>query len=254
MSRTQAVNWTRSTVKDRVMYLLRGRKMARWSAAVGLEREKARRLAHGKVPVADSLTGPARVENLSLTWLLSGEGRPFLTFSPLNAEDAADHIDVLLGEEDDWRPLVVASPQGWSVVLHQPAETVGHDKKPIRYEAVAIIGGLHQDRILVDRALDARDNCQLLLMKSQDAKRLFTGYMGTTELFGLLDEPGLADHAVPFSWDGFQAGTSKAIDDSAPEDRISSSERETVRQLRALDSSERKVVLRMIKGLHDSKP
>lgn len=73
---------------DRLNVILGGRKPHPWASALGWQKTLVHRIFNGKqLPSPDYLASLAAAERVNLTWLLTGEGTPYLVIPPPNPTD-----------------------------------------------------------------------------------------------------------------------------------------------------------------------
>lgn len=234
--------------------MLRGRVASRWADWVGISQGTLSRLRKGALPDPEKLTAACRAENLSLTWLLDGIGSPYLTVPTAGTADAAEAVRLLFDDEPGWSILFAWSEAGASVVLHQPA-SVSIPSGVCEYEAVSVIGGNYDASAVLEAvAIDSPGrSVKRLDVDPEQWRRVASGRMSSTELFGWRDEPGgLAANAHHWTAEGRAAyGYAGAF--SMPELRDEPArpawEYEVLEILRALDEWELSIALQMIRGL-----
>lgn len=156
-----------------------------WGTSTGIGRGAAQRLADGLMPGGQLLARIARVENLSITWLLTGAGTPYLVYRADTDADAARHLHALL-DEDGWTINLVASDAARALVLTQPASI---DR--IDYTIVEVLAGPLAERTvsLADRAPSA--GRWQHTVSAGDLRRLAAGQFGSWALLrpgGLLSQ------------------------------------------------------------------
>jgi hypothetical protein len=183
---------------ERLNYLLRGRKPYPWGESVGLSRGTVYRLLKGQFPDPGSLVEAVRREGLSMSWWLAGAGTPYFVRPAVSTADAIETIEDLRSNENlDWFPLIVWSAAGATPVLHRQMISAT-DTEPPMYWTVEIIPCDTIDDQLVHVMSDkAAGAPRMLELDASDWRRLATGYMSTTELFGWRDTPGLIAKARP---------------------------------------------------------
>ncbi len=241
---------------ERVEYLLRGRKPSPWAEWVGLSQGTISRLKTGQLPNPDKLSIACRAENLSLTWLLEGIGAPYIVHNVTSTDEGTAHVRELIGEEE-WRPLIVASARGSSLVLHMPGQARTEKGGTCDYRIVSVIGGDYDARRVAELlGLDRSPILTSIEVDNDEWQRLATGYMGSTELFGSLGQPGLYDVArregrydVRLT-ESFRLPSTVVHLVREPPPPYGDIPPDEVRALIAqLSESEREVVLRMLRGL-----
>lgn len=236
---------------DRFEFVLRGRRQSPWGEWVGISQGTLSRLKKGELPDPVKLTAACRAENLSLTWLLDGIGAPYIVHTPADLPEGVAHVRALLEDEGTWFPLIVASNAGRALVLHQPA-TINIAGGICEYRAVAVIGGAYDVRAMTD-ALGLTEHALLVAMQIEDHewRRLVTGYMSSTELFGWRDNPGglyeAARRAGRYDVRKFDRPQLRVAEPPLPP--YSAEVRELQDAFDMLTAGERDTVLRMLRGL-----
>ena len=194
---------------DRLNFLLCGRAVSTWATGLGFGNAIADRMRAGRPPAAESLTAITRAENVSLTWLLEGRGKPFLVNKVETDAEGAELIESLLRDEPDWVAIVATCGPRYAVVLTQP----GQFQKPkgpwVKYRIVEILSG-PLGALTLEKIVRLRGGPPGTLQRELPPEifsGLCGGTIGTYGLLGDVKHPGvLADaqaveDASWFTWD-----------------------------------------------------
>jgi hypothetical protein len=236
-----------SDFEARLDYVLRGRKLHPWGAALGLKPATITRLRNRQFPDPEKLMPACRVENLSLSWLLYGMGTPYLVTLALDGAEALDRIEKSIGPFS--RQLLIAySNRGWLPVLNKTEHLTLPDGSLLEYRATEVIGGNLQglESLLRDRlgTGPTRDWAQLS-MHDSDWRRLATGYMGSVELFSYdskIEDSLISNLELP--WLG-----NRVEEAAGAYGAHTLAEREALSIVRVLDRPDQSAALRMLRGL-----
>jgi|GEM_PF-5729367 len=97
------------TFFNRIEKILDGRKITPWSRNLGLGNNFAARAREGKVPGGDGLAIISKVERVSISWLLTGQGSPYLVSHFDHDAQVMEYIEELCAE-GGWQALVIVDP------------------------------------------------------------------------------------------------------------------------------------------------
>lgn len=159
---------------DRLMSVLGNRKLYPWGMALGFSSATLARLKRGSSPKGDTLAMIARTENASISWLLTGQGAPFLVQRADTDEDLSALLHAYLDDEL-WRVDLLHDVRSGVFVLTQPAE-VGEGDAAVPYTAMELCAGPIGPRV----ADTVRDRVHCAVQVSADQVRdLQTGSVGT---------------------------------------------------------------------------
>ena len=200
-----------SVFKDRVLFLLRGRKVTPWvENELKLNRGMADSINRGDVPKKDSFWIAVRNrENVREEWLRTGEGSPYYVYNGLSDESWADSLLPLVeaanrGEFDYGGVWYIYTENRLAIVLYSHAEKQLPDSDtPMQYIKLRVQTGQFGPRTaLALRQLQALlpDPPQALDVSHDIFQRLATGWMGAYELFGD-PEAGGGLFAQAHDWD-----------------------------------------------------
>lgn len=163
------------------MLVLNGRKLTPTMTALGWAASTCSKVMNsGHVPGPDYLVQFAKAENVSLSWLLYGEGSPYVVAWHPSDDSAADVFQQLLSDEPYWQGTLVVHGNRMAVVLDQEAVSEFRDNQ-YHYHAIEIHTGRLGSRSL--DVLDAHGIGYVIKFNREQMDRLISGYMGTYELF-----------------------------------------------------------------------
>lgn len=253
-----------TTFLERLRLVLAGRKLTPWGKACGLNTGTIARMLKGHVPGPDLLVRISKMEHVSVTWLLTGAGAPFLIHVPDGDDQAADLLGLLLGDEKGWEVYVVRSGFAYAVVLSQPG-FLEHQDLALHYTVLEVIAGLCGPRVLARVRAALETHPVYLAEVGTDAlRRLRAGRMGTWGLLGGDKTPGLltgAREVVSAGEIGYTAprpgGIELAADAERPSYRVPlellPEERRDLEAYLALPEAKRAVVRDLIRLLGEGK-
>lgn len=165
-----------------------------WGAANGLGRGTIGRLLKGSLPDAELLIPMVRREGLSLSWLLTGQGTPYVFHSPASDAQGADLVRALFDEMSMPRVLILRnrdSLEGQARVAVVLSETVHKHQagsEPYTYEHAEVIGGAECGPLTASVALGTRSaQCKRIILNDPEWRRLVSGYMALPELWELVE-------------------------------------------------------------------
>jgi hypothetical protein len=189
------------TFYDRLVFVLCEEKRKRhpWGESLGLTPSTVGRMFSGQIPGHEILTRIQRVENVSQTWLVTGEGAPFLVAQcRTDAEARATLRDHL--EEAAWEITLIRCEPDYALVLTQPCQ-IEADGNIIKYRCLQLIAGAGP--LTLRAALESGRPLRSLQLPHADFTRLVTGWMSNLELLGAPDIPGLLESATSVQQSGF---------------------------------------------------
>lgn len=180
--------------------ILQGREFSPFLESIGLDTGSgASRLREGKFPDPQILIPAIRLERISLSWLVDGQGTPFMVLPIFNDADAANIITNLLEDEPNQTVTLVRTEfsSKQTVVFTQPAQLV-RGRHTFDYTAVEVLGGNIGNQALKAIVDHARGKLRLLHIAPASFVALTTGQMGNVPLIGWSRQPGgLLDTAIP---------------------------------------------------------
>lgn len=233
---------------ERVRALLRGRTAATWGEWVGMSQGTLHRFTHGSIPNPEKLGVACRAENVSITWLLAGLGTPYLVHPVAGTDEAISHVSSLY-EDEDWRILFATSAVGSTLVMHQPGQAVTERGTICAHEIVTVISGQYVADDVID-ALSLGDVAEVrsIALDEDEWRRLTTGHMGSTELFGWAGQPGIVQGRELQAWRHGNPDQAMALRESGATYRVDSGD-EISEIVSGLDPHERTLVIRMLRAL-----
>lgn len=124
----------------RLTQVLGTRRPYPWAKDLGITRGTVNRMLNeGHVPGPDVLARIAQVESCSITWLLTGQGAPYLVHRTDTDAETAERLQAHLADEA-WHCHILEDARRGAVVLSLPAQ-LGEGDEAVRYTAVEIIAG-----------------------------------------------------------------------------------------------------------------
>lgn len=240
---------------ERLEWLLQGRSPWKWADSVQLSSGAMQRLLKGHFPDPEKLIPASRIENFSLTWFVEGRGTPYGIAHPVDDDDAATILQLLLTDEPDTDLLICYCDKGYTVIAWTLVQTQTTDGKPYQYNATTILGGgaagprtIATIREMKHPFTGVHRNRSLQLERAE-WHNLAQGLIGNHKIFG---DGGYVSRSTK----GHQP---VEMHIRYPEVRESiqwadSQETAALRILRDLNTPDRLAALRMLKGLRDAKP
>lgn len=125
----------------RLEQVLSGRRPYPWAESLGITRGTVGRMLKGEIPGPEILGLIMRAENVSITWLTTGVGAPYLVHWCATDEACRQHLDELLALPG-WRVhLLTDGGRVRVLVLHCRAE-VEYKGAAIPYTELAVLAGV----------------------------------------------------------------------------------------------------------------
>jgi transcriptional regulator with XRE-family HTH domain len=125
---------------NRLAHIIGPRRPYPWAQSLGITRGSINRMLNeGHIPGGDILARLAQVESCSITWLLTGQGAPYLVHRTASDAETAERLRAHLADEA-WQCHVLEDGRRGVIVLAQPAE-LGEGEEAVRYTAVELIAG-----------------------------------------------------------------------------------------------------------------
>ncbi|MDH5525888.1 MAG: helix-turn-helix domain-containing protein [Nitrospirota bacterium] len=180
-------------VAGRAGRLLAGLSHEGWAAMLNVTPGQIIELTHGRALSTEVLAALARVENVSLNWLLYGNGSPYTATAPDTDPQVAATLREYLAEggADDghwWSIHLLRAEHGACVVLTRPGHLVNAQGGWIDFTEVRVLAGnlgrtaLNQVRQEVDKG-----TVSLVEATPEQLSRLRGGGMGNRELLSLCE-------------------------------------------------------------------
>ena len=171
----------------RIETLLVDRKIYPWSTALGMGSGSIGYLKKGKSPSMDTVLLIARAEHVSIHWLLTGEGAPYLVYKGDSDLEIAEHLGILLHDEPgQWTIHMLSSGSAVVLLLTQPGQ-VDYKKKPIDYTICETISGPVASKTLALLRQQVEENChriKLWQLDPADLQKLADGEYGPYHILG----------------------------------------------------------------------
>ncbi|NIR28158.1 MAG: bacteriophage CI repressor [Gammaproteobacteria bacterium] len=178
---------------QRLHEVLGGRRQTPWGERLGSNKGTIYRMFQGEVPRWETLCAIQHAENVSLSWLLTGEGPPFLVTHRTTDAGCAEWVEARL-EGADWIVYLVLAPGGLHCLAFARPAAFDARGRRVEYTAVEILAGpAGRHTLSALEALPAREGLRIARIADGDAERIACGQVGT---FGLLGEKGLLAGAV----------------------------------------------------------
>lgn len=108
---------------QRIETILQGRKLSPWARQMGLSNSFVTRTRENKPPNSMALGLISKVERVSINWLLTGMGVPFIVSTIPRDEDFAEYLDILSDENWDATIMVCYEYPNFAIAtLQQPGQ------------------------------------------------------------------------------------------------------------------------------------
>lgn len=227
----------------RLQRVLGGRKPYPWAAANGLSRGAIGRLLKGELPDPEKLLPVIRSEGLSLSWLMTGQGTPYLLHVPATDAQAAEliaHLCLEMGEPSALIVLNAEDPRQIVVVLSEIVRKQPADGEPYEYRHAEVVGGPACSSLAATAAARAAGGIEQRNFAGADWRRLASGYMSLHELWSMPTatayrvselQPSMVAEAGPLAWGA-----------------LSDQEQRLVHALRAAPAAVRETVVTMVES------
>jgi len=181
---------------DRFKSVLSDRKPTPWGVGIGLSRGTISRILDGHTPGADSLTLITSNENINLTWLLKGDGNPFIVERNTTEKAAYEFLLEKLKENTDWMFYILTNGIETHVVLKR-MNTYYIKDKCYEYPQIVNFMAYIMDAVLEHIAqYIEQQRVYLLVTNRQVLTENYQGKLGTFKLFGDDKHPGLLSEAI----------------------------------------------------------
>lgn len=172
-------------MRDRIELLLAGRKINPWGLGIGLSSGTIDRIKKGKNVSMDTLMPIQYQENVSLSWLMFNKGPPFLVDHIGSDEIAAQTMDCLADESDQWTIHVVRSDlvDDLCLIWTRPDTYEVNDKDYSFTRLEIITGVLGRQSINAIRDKVWTDQVFQHVVDPQTIRAIVQGQLGTWKLF-----------------------------------------------------------------------
>lgn len=124
---------------QRLLWVLGDRKLYAWGMPMGFSSATLARLKRGTAPKGETLAMIARAENCSVSWLLTGQGAPFLV-NPCDTDAEMESRLRAYLDDEDWRVDLLHDTRVAVVVLTLVAE-FGEKEDAVQYTAMELLSG-----------------------------------------------------------------------------------------------------------------
>jgi len=219
------------------------RKPYPWGSSVGLTRGAIHRLLRGQLPDPERLLPLVRTEGLSLSWLLTGQGTPYVVHVPATDAQGADLVRQLAEEMEAPSAWLIANreaPGSVVAILSEHVSKAPAEGDPYEYEHAELIGGPRCGALTAAAVADSCSDVRRAAIEADQWRRLASGYMSLTEVSDYT-KPGL--YAVSAS---IQEASPPYID--GPADAASDLELRMLQALRRLPMAQRETMVRMVEA------
>lgn len=226
----------------RLQRVLDGRKPYPWAAANGLSRGAIGRLLKGQLPDPEKLLPLIRNEGLSLSWLMTGQGTPYLFHAPATDAQSAELICQLSAEMGRPSALIVRNaedPQRVVVVLSEWVHKEPSEGEPYDYRHAEVIAGPAGASLAAAAAMRESSEAEERHLAGGTWRRLASGYMSLQELWTTKSTPVIA------------------VADRSPDEGfgdLSEQERRLIEALRSATAPLRATVVAMVEAAVGRKP
>lgn len=246
---------TLTGVGARLQWVMGDRSAWKWAKLTGLTPGTiGRMIKEDLLPGAAKLIHAARVENLSLTWLCTGEGAPFLV-TPVATRREAMELFMDAIDRSEWHVDILACSDRFTLVLHgwQESESESEDDEPYRWRRVQVLVGAPLGYAMLNEmhwpSYAGSSRIHHTRISDDQWQRLATGWIGTFGLFGDENNEGLITrnatelNARPISTTG------EIAEDSQSYVTMDADTAEAINIIDSIEPAARKTVLDMIRGL-----
>ena len=188
--------------KQRLEWMLAGRKVTPWAKEMGLTSGTMGRLSKGEVPGPEILTAIMRRENVSISWLVDGKGLPFIVDTHFTDDSLLTMLRMHAADAPYSVCFTLNADRGMAVfIFSQPASYYIKKGKPLEYRQIEVVIGPYTQKIrnaLIHQRITA-STTKAFLLDDLEFSSLIRGQYGTYQLFGDggLTNPGLIGKAPP---------------------------------------------------------
>ncbi|WP_422452454.1 hypothetical protein [Endozoicomonas sp. ALC066] len=179
--------------KKRLDVILAGRKLHPWAKALGVSRGAAENMGKGVIPGSEILTAITRQENVSLNWLTTGKGTPFVVQKCVSPEEMSDLLDEYFLEQW-WHINIYTDRSRLLFELELPASyefkgtTINYTVRewltgPVNEQVFNTLGAYRHKRF--EFMFDDSDlDWQLVELTTKEMEKLASGYTSPFTLHG----------------------------------------------------------------------
>jgi hypothetical protein len=235
-----------SSYLARLDYVLAGAKPYPWAAAHGLSRGAIGRMLKGQLPDPEKMVPLVRSEGLSLSWLLTGQGTPYLVHCPSSDAQGADLVRQLAEEMGKPGGVLLRNADNQDevvAVLAEPAAKAALGAEAYIYRHGEVIGGQVLREHTAQAVMDTCQNPKSRIIDGSKWRRLSSGYMALSELWTLIDtQPKRFPRPQPLPEIAAAPPRIETVSD------LSDWEREILESLRGVPQSVRDTVAAMVKA------
>lgn len=128
-----------NSFRERLEFLLCGRKIHPWAASLGVSKGAAENMSKGNIPGPEILNAIMCKENISLSWLIDGKGAPYLIDLCSSETEFAATLKMHF-TDFHWDVMLVHDGFRIVVMLSKPAE-YDYKGKIINYHLYELITG-----------------------------------------------------------------------------------------------------------------
>lgn len=176
---------------SRIEFVLDGRAPFPWANRIGIGRGVMSRIRQGVIPAAEALARIALTENVSITWLLTGVGSPYIVSALDSDSEIASLLSTHLEDEASWRIYWCTDHHRSAFVLTQPAQLEDKAGDLIDYITLEIIAGPmgKETHDTLATAVENGRDVNVVEFTAADMKDLIEGRLGSFQLIS--QEKGL---------------------------------------------------------------
>jgi len=122
------------------------------------------------MPGADGLSAICRAENVSISWLLTGAGAPYIVAQCADDDDALDYFNALM-EESGWDITIMTDGDRFALVLYRPGSFETSNGKTVEYPILEIISNVGPFTLKA-----VRGQAKTSVLDEKELSRLITGW------------------------------------------------------------------------------
>lgn len=214
----QLENDNQNEFKQRLEWILAGRKITPWAKNIGFTSGTMSRLSKGEAPGVEILTAIMRTENANLSWLLDGHGLPFIIDTHFNSESFLTMLRMHDADSPYKVYFTMNKEQGLAVfIFAQPASYFLKKDKLIQYRQIEVVVGPYTEKIrnaIFHAQVFKNSSTHAFILDDLEFRSLIRGQYGTYQLFGDKAKQGLVEKATPDAdfMEFFRTGASAAAD------------------------------------------